>query len=156
MAAYKHAHWEPVQVGGENLSWAIVDGMVQVRLPFRVNREKLSRLLQQQDYHVSDDVEETDSLGWGRDYDAEGYYPYWVFPDDEQPQWTIFSYPPEDYDEEGGEAAGSAQIGPPETDRPTGHDESDPGYRPYLGNLAREELGHWLGLLRDAHRDAHG
>ncbi len=150
MAAHEQTRWEPVQVGGENLSWAIVDGMVQVRLPFRVNREKLSRMLQQQDYHVSDDVEETDALGWGRDYDAEGYYPYWVFPDDEQPQWTIFSYPPEDYDEGDGEATGTQHMAWMETDRPAGHDKAAPGYRPYLGNLAREELGHWLGLLRDA------
>ncbi|MGE5591843.1 MAG: hypothetical protein ACM3ZA_14710 [Bacillota bacterium] len=128
MAVNQHKDWEPVQAGGENLSWAIVEGMVQVRLPFRVNLEKLSQVLQKQNYHTSDDADETDALGWGREYDAEGYYPHWVFPNDDRPEGTILSFPPEDYDQPG--------------------DNGE--YRPFLGKLAQEELGQWLGLLRGA------
>lgn len=129
------ARWEQVHVGGERFPWAIVDGMVQVRLPFRVDREKLTKALQQEGFHVRHDAGETDAQGWGPDYDAEGYYPYWVFPDDGQPEWTIFSFPPEDYDEEPDGATDTA-------------DEA--GFRPYLGRLSQQELERWLNHLKAA------
>ena len=146
MTAEAEPQWRQVEISGERFPWAIVDGMVQVRLPFRVDRRKLTLALHKEGYHVSNGVEETDAQGWGPDYDAEGYYPYWVFPD-EQPEWTVFSFPPEDYDET-----------PDGTTEAAGHDhargaadkDDEPAFRPCLGRLSQEELARWLGQLKAA------
>ena len=125
-----------VEIGGERYSWSLDNGMIHVLLPFRVDLERLARSLKEAGYFTSEGAEETGAQGWGSEFDAEGYYPYWVLPDDDEPEWTVFTYPPEDYDQFEAVA--------------TGGGEEAGAFRPFLGDLARQELARWLAFLKAA------
>lgn len=83
--------------------------MVQVQLPFAVDLPHLTRALMEAGYYVRDEDGEGTSQGWGRGYDREGYYPYWVY--QEGNAW-FFAFPPEDYQQTGPAGAFQAYVGP--------------------------------------------
>lgn len=79
------------------------------------------------------------SQGWGADDDLDGYYPCWVFPDEEKGE-TILAFPPKDYrassDERITEAIGEVAI----------------DHRPFVGQQSLEEFSRWLPYLKSAAR----
>lgn len=82
---------------GQRLPCRVHNGQVWVSLPFRIARAKLRQILRDSLYAVGWNRERLDSEAWGLEYDIEGYYPYWVFPDPQHPGHTIFAFPPRDY-----------------------------------------------------------
>lgn len=105
------------------------DGQVWVELPFRVDRERLDNLLRKQMYAVEWDHDRRDSMGWGYEYDVEGYYPYWVFPVPGNPGHTILAFAPQDYLEVEGHPHQTGHQGFA-TYQTSGADEEDPVFYP--------------------------
>lgn len=99
--------------------------MVQVELPFAVDLPRLTKALKEAGFYVRDEDGEGTSQGWGRGYDREGYYPYWVY--QEGHTW-FFAFPPEDY----------RQVGPGEA------------FEAYVGPEAENEFERWLPYLEYA------
>lgn len=117
--ALERAHWE---IEGESYSARIEDGLVRVRLPYRVDRGALTHRLRDAGFFVAHDPdrEHVTTQGWGPEEDHEDYYPYWLLKPD------TFAFPPRDY-------------------QPTRE-----GFRPELGPRARAELERWLPYLSAA------
>lgn len=117
-----------------------VDDQIRVYLPFQVDVERLTRYLREEGYpvaHAPEDAREEaldefilTSQGWGQGYDTEGYYPYWVFPDPEQPGRSIFAFAPRPEDVVRREAHGHAAE------------------RAAVGAMSRSMLAHWLPVLQ--------
>ncbi|WP_422443619.1 hypothetical protein [Thermoanaerobacterium sp. DL9XJH110] len=114
--------------GAETYPYEIADDKVRIKLPFYVDLKKLTAILKQKEYFVANDPEETDSQGWGKWYDAEGYYPYWVY---EENHCHYFAFPPEDY-----------KVVP--------EPGAAPRHVPILGTKAVEEFFRWLPVLKEA------
>lgn len=83
--------------------------MVRVQLPFALDLPRLTEALKEAGFYVRDEEGEGTSQGWGRGYDREGYYPYWVYQDDGA--W-FFAFPPEDYQQVSQGGAFKAYVGP--------------------------------------------
>lgn len=81
-------------VDGRRYRIEVHDGLVRCRLPYAVNMERLAALLWRESYPMANPPERADSQGWGPYFDAEGYYPYWVFPVEGDGHW-VFAFPPE-------------------------------------------------------------
>ncbi|MDK2856691.1 MAG: hypothetical protein PWQ86_1904 [Bacillota bacterium] len=99
--------------------------MVQVELPFAVDLPRLTKALKEAGFYVRDEDGEGTSQGWGRGYDREGYYPYWVY---QEGQAWFFAFPPEDY----------RQVAPGEA------------FEAYVGPEAENEFERWLPYLEGA------
>ncbi|MCG0239786.1 MAG: hypothetical protein L6E13_11545 [Firmicutes bacterium] len=115
------------------------DGQIWAYLPFRVDTERLTRFLREEGYPMAYDPGARDpaeaeappgTQGWGPGYDSEGYYPYWVFPDPEAPERSVFALVPR-----------------PE-DVVTRRDGAQTVQRPEPGPVTRSLLAHWLPVLR--------
>lgn len=113
--------------GDESYPYEVVNEKVRIRLPFRIDFYRLNELLEEHDYFVANPPE-VDSQGWGKGYDAEGYYPYWVYVEKDD---YYFAFPPEDY----------KLIPEP---------GAKPKHIPILGSKALEEFFRWLPLLKQA------
>lgn len=100
-------------------------GQVWIEVPFKVDREQLDSLLRRQLYAVGWDHDRLDSVGWGYEYDPEGYYPYWVFPVPGDPGRAVLAFAPQDYLElapEGTPArTASYQTSGPDAENPAFH-----------------------------------
>lgn len=90
------------------------DGQVRVHLPYAVDPQALSRLLLREGFPLAHQPDTPDTQGWGHDYEGDGYYPYWVFPDPVHPGCSVFAFnpQPEDVVDHGPGVAESAQLGP--------------------------------------------
>lgn len=119
--------------GGVPYPYTIEDGQVKVRLPFVVDRERLQELLAQEGWAVAPNDEELDSQAWGPEYDEDGYYPMFVWPDRERNE-TILAYPPKDYH---ATVEGMA-------------DEAIMDHDPIFGEKALQEFQQWIGTLEEA------
>ncbi|HHY42622.1 MAG TPA: hypothetical protein GX514_07230 [Thermoanaerobacterales bacterium] len=113
--------------GDETYPYEVINDKVRIRLPFSIDFHKLYDLLKEQDYFVANSPE-LDSQGWGKDYDAEGYYPYWVYVENDD---YYFAFPPEDY-------------------KLVHEPGAKPKHVPILGSKALEEFFRWLPLLKQA------
>jgi hypothetical protein len=67
------------------------DGQIRAALKGSLDVTGLSRDLQKKGYFLANDPEDTDSQGWGKNFDEEGYYPNWVFRDGDS--WVFASTP---------------------------------------------------------------
>jgi hypothetical protein len=72
----------------------LVDGQVRVHLPFAVDPHALSAQLLREGYPLAHEPNTPDTQGWGNDFDSNGYYPYWVYPDPERPDRSVFAFNP--------------------------------------------------------------
>lgn len=113
--------------GPESYPYEVINDKVRIQLPFHISFAKLNEILKQEDYFVANHPE-ADSQGWGKGYDAEGYYPYWVYTENDN---HFFAFPPEDY-----------KIVP--------EPGAVPKHVPILGSKALEEFFRWLPLLKQA------
>jgi len=104
---------------GSNLG--IYQGQVRMQIPFELDLKRLTVALKEAGYYVHNENGEGTSQGWGRAYDREGYYPYWVYED--KGAW-FFAFPPEDYKQTGPERLSA-----------------------YAGTEARSEVDHWWPYL---------
>jgi len=118
--------------GKESFAYEIKNDKVRIKLPFFVDLKKLTELLKQKKYFVANDPDKFDSQGWGDRFDAEGYYPYWVYEEDDN--W-YFAFPPEDY-------------------KTVPDPGSVPKHMPVLGSKAIEEFSRWLPILKEAQKVA--
>ena len=75
---------------GERIS--IKNGQIQVILPGNLNLAGLTRELLKNGFFVASTSPGLDSQGWGEEQDLAGYYPYWVYRDDNK--W-VFAFTPE-------------------------------------------------------------
>jgi hypothetical protein len=88
------------------------DGQIRVHLPFAVDSQALSRQLLREGFPLAHQPETTDTQGWGRDWQENGYYPYWVYPDPEHPGCTVFAFTPQPEDVVDGPQGERAELGP--------------------------------------------
>lgn len=112
---------------GHTYSVELEDEQVRVRLPFEVDLEELAPRLERAGYHLASDEDEqgrTLSQGWGKVFDRESNYPYWIYRDEDG--W-VFAFPPEDYWVRAG--------------------REGPVHIPVIGLRAREEIRRWLPVL---------
>ena len=116
--------------GKESFAYEIKKDKVRIKLPFFIDLKKLTDLLKMKKYFVANDPVESDSQGWGNSFDAEGYYPYWVYREDTD--W-YFAFPPEDY-------------------KTVPNPGSVPKHIPILGSRAIEEFSRWLPVLKEAQK----
>lgn len=107
--------------------YELKDERIRVKLPFDVNLSLLTDILKHEGYFVANDPEELDFQGWGKWYDAEGYYPFWVYKENGS---FFFAFAPEDYNK----ALGS----------------SGTVYKPKVGNDAVYEFNRWIPIIEKA------
>ena len=107
----------------ENSTIRLEEGQLRVTLNGSLDVAGLSRDLREKGYFLANDPEDNDSQGWGKDFDAEGYYPNWVFRDGEK--W-IFASTPKDF--------GIQKDG----------DRSN-----QIGERSKEEMGRWVTYLQN-------
>ncbi|HWI52974.1 MAG TPA: hypothetical protein VNT01_12620 [Symbiobacteriaceae bacterium] len=95
---------QSVTVGDSTLEATLANGQVRIHLPFAVDPQRLSRQLLREGFPLAHQPETTDTQGWGQDYQANGYYPYWIYPDPERPGRSVFAFnpQPEDVVDDGG------------------------------------------------------
>lgn len=82
----------------EGLEATLANGQVRIHLPFEVDPQRLSRQLLREGFPLAHEPETTDTQGWGNDFDANGYYPYWVYPDPDHPGCSVFAFNPQPED----------------------------------------------------------
>ncbi|HWI63512.1 MAG TPA: hypothetical protein VNT75_16870 [Symbiobacteriaceae bacterium] len=82
----------------EGLQATLVNGQVRIHLPFEVDPQRLSRQLLREGFPLAHQLETTDTQGWGQDFDPNGYYPYWIYPDPEHPGRSVFAFNPQPED----------------------------------------------------------
>lgn len=85
----------------------LYQSQVRVQIPFDINLQRLTAALKEAGFYVHNKDGEGTSQGWGRGYDREGSYPYWVYED--SGAW-FFAFPAEDYKQTGPEGL-SAYVG---------------------------------------------
>lgn len=94
----QHASPGRVTVGGTACEVTLADGHVRVHLPFAVDSHRLSRQLVREGYPLAHEPHTPDTQGWGPEFDPNGYYPYWVYPDPDRPGRSVFAFNPEPED----------------------------------------------------------
>ncbi|HLN63712.1 MAG TPA: hypothetical protein VK464_19495 [Symbiobacteriaceae bacterium] len=95
----RHAISGPaVSVGSAQYPVTLDDGQVRVHLPFTVDPQALSALLQREGFPLAHQPDTTDTQGWGHDFEGDGYYPYYVYPDPDAPGQYVFAFNPEPED----------------------------------------------------------
>ena len=70
----------------------VEDGQLRITLTGVPDMSGITEDLTKKGYFVANDPSDIDSQGWGKVQDLEGYYPFWVYRDDEN--W-IFAFTPE-------------------------------------------------------------
>jgi len=102
----QHASALPVTVGNSTLEASLTGGQVRIHLPFAVDPQRLSRQLLREGFPLAHQPDTTDTQGWGHDFQSNGYYPYWVYPDPDHPGCSVFAFnpQPEDVVDDGGRA----------------------------------------------------
>ncbi|MDI3299095.1 MAG: hypothetical protein QJR08_08010 [Bacillota bacterium] len=121
---------------GGRLECRLEEGEVRVRLPFRVDRPLLARLLSERGFAVELERQGSDTQAWGLQFDVDGYYPYRVSPARDEPGTTWLSFPPPDF-RQGDRLLGSTEL-------------PGDGYEPILGPGAAAEAARWLPILLEA------
>lgn len=89
---------QPVTVGQNTYTVTYDKGQVRVHLPFAVDPHALSHLLLREGFPLAHEPDTTDTQGWGHDFESNGYYPYWVYPDPERPRDYVFAFNPQPED----------------------------------------------------------
>jgi len=104
---------DTVTVGDAVYPVTLDKGHVRIHLPFAVDTQALSRLLLREGFPLAHETHTPDTQGWGHDYQENGYYPYWVYPDPDQPGAFVFAFnpQPEDVVDMGGERGETVQLG---------------------------------------------
>ncbi len=72
----------------------VEDGQIRVTLTGVLDLAGLTGDLRGKGYFVANTPSDIDSQGWGKEQDLEGYYPYWVYRDDDN--W-VFAFTPEGF-----------------------------------------------------------
>ncbi len=72
----------------------VEEGQLRIVLSGVLDLAGLTGDLREKGYFVANDVSDIDSQGWGKVQDLEGYYPYWVYRDDDH--W-VFAFTPEGF-----------------------------------------------------------
>lgn len=80
------------------LSVTLADGQIRVHLPFAVDPKALSEQLLREGYPLAHQPDTPDTQGWGPFFDANGYYPYWVYPDPDHDGRYVFAFTPQPED----------------------------------------------------------
>lgn len=100
--------------GGLAGELSLANDMIQVHLPFPLDPQAVSAQLMREGYPLAHEPALTpDTQGWGNDFDANGYYPYWVFPDDQRPGRYVFAFYPNPEDVVRHTANTRPVLGPP-------------------------------------------
>lgn len=109
-----------VDIDGRAYRLWLEDGLVRVRLPYRVDRERLTARLLADGYFVAYDpeLEDVPAQGWGPEEDHEDYYPYWL------PEPDLLAFVPRDY-----------------------ATADDGSWEPVVGEAAEAELRAWVPYL---------
>ena len=89
---------QQIQIGSTRCAVTLTNGQVQVHLPFAVDPHALSRQLLREGYPLAHEPDTPDTQGWGPDFDPNGYYPYWVYPDPENQDQFVFAFNPQPED----------------------------------------------------------
>jgi hypothetical protein len=87
-----------VTVGNATYPVTLDDGQVRVHLPFAVDPQALSSLLLREGFPLGHQPDTPDTQGWGHDFEGDGYYPYYVYPDPGAPGCYVFAFTPEPED----------------------------------------------------------
>jgi hypothetical protein len=102
-----------VTVGDSTLTATLAGGQVRVHLPFAVDQQALSRQLLREGFPLAHQPDTPDTQGWGHDFQENGYYPYWVYPDPEHPSCSVFAFNPQPEDVvDGGDRGERVELGP--------------------------------------------
>lgn len=88
----------PVTVGDSTFAASLAGGQVRIHLPFAVDPQQLSSQLLREGFPLAHQPDTPDTQGWGSDFDANGYYPYWVYPDPDCPGRSVFAFNPQPED----------------------------------------------------------
>lgn len=83
-----------VSAGGITCPVTLQDGQVRVHLPFSVDPHRLSAQLRREGYALAHPPDSPDTQGWGDHFSANGYYPYYIFPDPDGPGSSVFAFYP--------------------------------------------------------------
>ncbi len=127
--------------GQESYSYEVDDGEVRICLPFGINEETFKENLERDGWSVDRDHDRSESLGWGPQHDAEGYYPYWLRTNPHNSE-TILAIPPQDY-RIPGNTMRSETGGDVEEKQASGH-------TPIFGSGALHEFEKWLPYVQEA------
>lgn len=84
-----------VSCGQSTCDVTLNDGQVRVHLPFAVDPQALSRQLLREGFPLAHQPDTPDTQGWGHDFDPNGYYPYWVYPDPDRAGRSVFAFNPQ-------------------------------------------------------------
>lgn len=104
---------EQVTAGGSTCAVTLADGQVRVHLPFAVDSHALSRQLLREGFPLAHETDTPDTQGWGPDFDTNGYYPFWVYPDPDHEGRSVFAFYPQPEDVVDRGARGEAiDLGP--------------------------------------------
>ncbi|HYG57297.1 MAG TPA: hypothetical protein VD902_04460 [Symbiobacteriaceae bacterium] len=87
-----------VIVGNAGYPVSLAGGQVRVHLPFSVSQERLSEQLIREGFPLAHESGQSDTQGWGHDFQSNGYYPYWVYPDPDHPGGSVFAFNPQPSD----------------------------------------------------------
>lgn len=126
---YKDEKAGKFTIGDEEYEFNFKNNSINIKLPFDVNIDELQKQLEGRGCFLDEELDETDTVSWGHDFDFEGYYPYTVFKD--KGEW-YFSFPPEDYNVEMAEDGFR--------------------YNPALGREALKKFKKWLPLLEKSRK----
>lgn len=83
-----------ITVDGQPFEVTLADQQVRVHLPCAVDPHALSELLQREGFPLAHQANTPDTQGWGYDFQPDGYYPYWVYPDPTRPGQYAFAFHP--------------------------------------------------------------
>lgn len=83
-----------ITVDGEAYEVTLANDHVRVHLPYAVDPQALSSLLQREGFPLAHEADTPDTQGWGSDFSPNGYYPYWVYPDPTRPGQYVFAFNP--------------------------------------------------------------
>lgn len=89
---------QQIQIGSSRCAVTLTNGQVQVHLPFAVYPHALSAQLLREGYPLAHEPDSPDTQGWGPDFRPNGYYPYWVYPDPQNPARSVFAFNPQPED----------------------------------------------------------
>lgn len=101
-----------VTIGNRTYDVTLTNGQLQVHLPFAVDLQRFSQQLLREGYPLAHEADTPDTQGWGPDFSANGYYPYWLYADPDRPGFSVLALNPHPEDVvDHGEAGESLEIG---------------------------------------------
>jgi len=83
-----------ITVDGQAYEVTLASDQIRVHLPYAIDPQALSSLLQREGFPLAHDLDTPDTQGWGSDFSPDGYYPYWVYPDPTRPGQYVFAFNP--------------------------------------------------------------